>query len=128
VPRRRRLEPPEDREGVRTRQDPASRYYFLGTFVFVLDGRGRSLVDPAYPTTQGRDTSGLRDAVGRPIVQELLRKLETSDSAWIQFLWPRPGGTLRSRKLLYVRKVEVGGETLLVGFDLFLANPIWMRS
>ena len=109
-------------------KDPSSRFHFLGTFVFVLDARGRSLVDPAYPTLQGRDMTGFRDAVGRPIVQELLRRLETTDRTWLQFLWPKPGEMLHSRKLMYVRKVEVGGETLLVGSDLYLATPIWMRS
>ena len=28
---------------------------------------------------------------------------------------------------MYARKVEVGGETLLVGSDFNLATPIWMR-
>ena len=45
-------------------QAPESRFHFLGSFVYVLDARGRSLVDPAYPTIEGRDMSGFRDAVG----------------------------------------------------------------
>lgn len=106
---------------------PGSRFYFLGTFVFVLDGRGRSLVDPVYPTMEGRDMLGFRDAIGRLVVQELLHKLETADVAWLQFLWPKPGEMLPSRKLIYVRKVNVGGETLFVGSDFYLATPIWMR-
>ena len=70
---------------------------------------------------------GFRDAIGRPIVQELLQKLETADVAWLQFLWPKPGEMLPSRKLMYMRKVDVGGETLFVGSDFYLATPIWMR-
>jgi hypothetical protein len=31
------------------------------------------------------------------------------------------------RKLLYVRKVVTGGETLVVGSDFFMATPIWMK-
>ena len=34
---------------------------------------------------------------------------------------------LTSRKLIYVRKVAVDGETLVVGSDFFLATPIWMK-
>jgi len=108
-------------------KQPGSRYDYLGTFVFVLDDKGRSLVDPSYPTLQGRDMARFRDAVGRPIVQELLAKLQNSDAAWVQFLWPKPGERLPSRKLIYARKVNVEGQTLVVGSDFFLATPVWMK-
>ena len=108
-------------------KDPASRFQFLGSYIFVLDARGRFLIDPAYPTIEGRDISNFRDAIGRPVVKELLTQLESSDSAWVQFLWPRQGETVLSRKMMYVRKVNAGGEELLVGSDFFVATPIWMR-
>jgi signal transduction histidine kinase len=107
--------------------DPASQFNYLGSFVFVLDDRGRALVDPSYPTLQGRDMSNFRDAVGRLVVQELLQKLQTSDTAWLQFLWPKPGERLPSRKLIYARKVNVNGQTLIVGSDFYLLTPIWMK-
>ncbi len=109
-------------------QDAASPFYFRGNFIFVLDQHGRSLVDPAYPTLGGRDMSDLRDAIGRPFIAEALRKLQTADEAWVQFLWPKPGERLPSRKLMYIRKVNVGGDVLLVGSHFFLATPIWMKS
>ena len=39
-----------------------------------------------------------------------------------------PGKALPSRKFLYVRKVQVGGETFLVGSDFFPATPLWMKG
>ncbi len=109
-------------------QNAASPFYFLGNFIFVLDQRGYSLVDPAYPTLGGRDMSDLRDAIGRPVIGEVLQKLQTSDEAWVQFLWPKPGERLPSRKLMYVRKVRVGDDILLIGSHFYLATPIWMKS
>lgn len=108
-------------------RDPASRFQFLETYVFVVDSGGRALVDPAYPTLDGRDLSAFRDAVGKPVLKEIFAKLGSSDAAWLQYLWPRPGETLPSRKALYVRKVATGGETLYVGSDFFMATPIWMK-
>jgi signal transduction histidine kinase len=108
-------------------KDPGSRFQFLGSYVFVLDARGRFLIDPAYPTIEGRDMSNFRDAIGRPVVRELLGQLRTTDRAWIQFLWPRQGETVLSRKMMYVRKVHANGEELLVGSDFFVATPIWMK-
>jgi signal transduction histidine kinase len=106
----------------------ASPFVFLDTYIFVLDMQGRAIVDPAYPTLNGRDLSGFEDAVGVPTMQEMLRKLGRSNEAWVQYLWPKPGASLPSRKLLYARKVTVGGETFIVGSDFFLATPIWMRG
>lgn len=108
--------------------DPTSRYGFLNTFIWVTDERGRALVDPAFPEKEGRDLSLFRDAIGRHVMKEIIDKLRKDDETWVQYLWPRPGAVTLSRKLAYVKKVGVGGETLLVGCDFFLASPIWMKQ
>jgi signal transduction histidine kinase len=102
----------------------ASPFVFLDSYIFVLDMQGRAIVDPAYPALNGRDLYGFEDAVGVPTMQEMPRKLGRSDEAWVQYLWPKPGASLPSRKLLYVRRVTVDGETFIVGSDFFLATPI----
>ena len=42
-------------------------------------------------------------------------------------MWFKPGEATPSKKLMYLRRVEVGGETYLVGSDLFLSRPIWLH-
>jgi hypothetical protein len=108
--------------------NPASRYSFLDTFIWVTDERGRALVDPAFPEKEGRDLTLFRDAIGRPVMQEIIDKLRKDNEVWVQYLWPRPGAVETSRKLAYVKKVRIGDETLLVGSDFFLASPIWMKQ
>lgn len=108
-------------------QDRASPFVFLDVYVFAMDDKAHTLVDPAYPTLAGRDLSGFEDAVGVHVVDEALRKLATADSAWTQYLWPLPGNGALTRKLMYVRKVESNEETIIVGSDFFLATPIWMK-
>jgi signal transduction histidine kinase len=108
-------------------QDLASPFVFLHSFIFVLNEQGRTLVDPAFPTMAGRDLSVFKDAVGFYVIREALKKLARADEAWVQYLWPKPGSSVTSRKLVHVRKVSVGGETLVVGSDFFLATPIWMK-
>ena len=108
--------------------NPASRYSFLNTFIWVTDEWGRALVDPAFPEKEGRDLTLFRDAIGRSPMKEIIDKLHKEDEAWVQYLWPRPGAVALSRKLAYVKKVRVGEETLLVGSDFFLASPIWMKQ
>ncbi len=108
-------------------QDPASPYVFSDTFVFVLDAQGKTLVDPAFPTMAGRNLADFRDAVGNRPVAAALKLLRSADAAWVQYLWPAPGGS-PARKLIYIRKVVVDGRPLYVGTDFFLATPIWMKA
>lgn len=108
-------------------KDSSSPFVFLDTYVFVLNEQGVTLVDPAFPTLAGRAMADFTDAVGAKPVQQLIGKLAHADSAWVQFLWPRPGDVVPSRRLIYARKVVLNGETLIVGADLYLATPIWMK-
>jgi len=103
-------------------RDPASPFVFLDTYIFVLDAEGHALVDPQFPNFEGRDISSFRDAVGFDAVQELLRRLATSNTGWVQYLTERPDSSMPARKLLYARKVTVAGETLIVG-----RTSIWGR-
>jgi signal transduction histidine kinase len=108
-------------------QDRASPFVFLDVYVFAMDDKAHTLVDPAYPTFAGRDLSSFEDAVGVHVIDEALQKLATADSAWTQYLWPLPGNGALSRKLMYVRKVQVDARTIIDGSDFFLATPIWMK-
>lgn len=106
--------------------DVSSEFRFFDIYVLVLDANGRTVVDPAYPTLQGRDLSSYRDAAGRQIMRDVLHKLASTDRAWDQFLANRSGESVPSRKLLYVRKVQTGGQTYYVASDYFVSTPIWM--
>jgi len=108
-------------------KNPGSPFHFLDNYIFVMDMNGHVRVDPAYPTFSDRDLTGFRDFIGRYVVKEMILKLKTSDEAWLQYLLPKPGASLPSRKLAYIRKVRVGKEDLIVGSDFFMATPVWMK-
>ena len=109
-------------------RDTASPFAFLDSYVFVLTEQGETLVDPAFPTRTGREMLNFKDAVGFEPIRALLAKLQRADEAWVQFLWPKPGNVVPSRKLVYARKLTVNGEVMIVGCDFFLATPIWMKA
>ncbi|MDF3059331.1 MAG: Cache, type 2 domain protein [Rariglobus sp.] len=114
-------------EAFRQFNDLSTRYVFLNTYIFVLDLQGNALVDPAFPTLKGRSLLGFRDAVGHPVVQEMITKLSDADEAWVQYKWPLPGSRFPSRKVAYIRKVGEGDDALIVGSDFFMASPVWMK-
>jgi signal transduction histidine kinase len=107
-------------------QDPI--FTVLDSYIFVMDARGQTLVDPIFPTQDPRDLWDFTDATGAYTVRDILGRLATTDSVWMPYLMPPPGSRTPARKLMYVRKVTVNGETLFVGSDYFVTTPIWMRS
>ncbi len=112
----------------------SSKFVFGNTYVFVLTIKGKAIVDPAFPSIStarnmisGRELIDFTDAVGKYTVREMISKLKHKDSAWVLYLWPKMGETIPSRKIAYVRKIKIDGEEYIVGSDIFLENPIWMK-
>ncbi|MGD2098658.1 MAG: cache domain-containing protein [Desulfobacterales bacterium] len=110
-------------------RDKSSEFVFLGNFIFVVHLDGTAVVDPAFPSLEGRDLRDFKDAVGRYVVREMLEKVKklTGNSTWISYMWPRPGEVKPSRRLTYLRKVKLGPETFIVASGFSPARPIWMK-
>ncbi len=109
-------------------KDTSSPFLFLGSYIFVLDGNGKTLVDPAFPNLPGRDLRKFRDSAGTFPILEVISRLAHEDEVWVQYLWPLPGEAIPKRKVMYARKVQIAGKTMIVGSDYFMATPIWMHS
>lgn len=96
-----------------------SRWFNGHTYVFVDDLRMVSRVNGPRPQLEGRNVMDLKDASGRAFHREWLKLLETADSAWVSYLWPRPGHARPSRKWTFIRKVAAPGETYVVGAGVY---------
>jgi signal transduction histidine kinase len=107
-------------------RDKSSEFVFLDSYIFVVNLDGTAVVDPAFPSLEGRHLLDFKDAVGRYVVREMVEKL-TGDSTWISYMWPKPGEVRPSRRLAYLRKVKLGPETFIVGTGFSPARPIWMK-
>jgi signal transduction histidine kinase len=98
----------------------AGPFVFLDTYVFVDTPNGDELVNPAFPSVEGRNFKGFRDAGGKIIAEEYIGLALRKGSGWTSYLWPKPGETAPSMKHTYVRKAESGGETFIVGSGAYL--------
>ncbi|HET9793453.1 MAG TPA: cache domain-containing protein [Thermoanaerobaculia bacterium] len=96
-----------------------SRWFNGFSYVFVDDMSMVSLVNGPRPQLEGRNVMDLKDASGRAFHREWTKILETADSAWVSYLWPRPGHVRPSRKWTYIRKVTADGRTLVVGAGVY---------
>ncbi len=105
----------------------SSNFTYMDTYIFVISMDGKAVVDPAFPSQEGRDLLDLKDTRERYLVREMIEKLKTRDSAWVSYMLPRPGQVKSSRKTAYIRKVKIDGQLYIVGSAIFSADPIWLK-
>jgi signal transduction histidine kinase len=101
-------------------RDPLGEFNYLTTYVFVINSKGKDLVNPAFPGFEGQDVRNLKDYQGKPFIKDMMQALESRDSIWIDYLWPKPRQASPSKKSSYVRKIVLGGETMYVGSGVYL--------
>lgn len=101
-------------------RDPAGRFVFHDTYVFVSSVDGIEIVNPAFPELEGRSLWNLQDGAGHYMVREFTELALREGSGWTSYLWPRPGHSAGdTTKVTYVQRVEVEGETFIVGAGIY---------
>ncbi|OYD15133.1 hypothetical protein CH333_06465 [candidate division WOR-3 bacterium JGI_Cruoil_03_44_89] len=97
----------------------ASEFVFLDSYVFIKDMEGNEILNPAFPDLEGQNLYGLQDSNGKYFIREELELLRTQDECWMEYMWPKPGESEPSGKLVYMRKVNVDNKILVVGAGYF---------
>jgi len=96
-----------------------SKFIFLDSYVYIKDMRGNEILNPKNPNLEGKNIYDLQDANGKYFVKEELEILQTQANCWMDYMWTKPGETEPSKKVVYVKKVVVEKDTLVVGCGYF---------
>jgi signal transduction histidine kinase len=101
-------------------RDKTGPFVFLDTYIFVDMPDGTELVNPAQPSMEGTNVKGLKDVKGKALADEYIAAAMTNGSAWVEYYWYKPGQSTPARKLAFVRRVQSGGATYIVGSGLYV--------
>jgi signal transduction histidine kinase len=101
-------------------RDKAGPFIFLDTYILVNDLDGVELVNAGFPQLEGRNLMGERDANGDFVMRKFIEKALDEDGGWVDYLWPKPGQVVPSKKYTYVRKARHGDKTYIVGAGVYL--------
>jgi signal transduction histidine kinase len=102
--------------------DPRGPYMAKDAYVFVIDRKGIDLVNPGFRNLEGRNIMELKDSHGKYLTKEMLSVVQAGGSGWVDYMWPKPGESVPTRKSTYVSKAKVGDDWLLVGCGAYLAD------
>ena len=96
-----------------------SEWVYNDTYVFVWRLDGIRLVYPPDPAGEGKNMSALVDSNGKPIGQLFIQTAQKG-SGWVEYMWPKPGQTIPSHKIAYIKRAQFGNETYLVGSGFYI--------
>jgi signal transduction histidine kinase len=102
--------------------DPTGPFSAKDAYVFVFDRKGINLVNPGFSNLEGDDLSDLKDTQGKRVFREMFELVQTSDSGWVDYMWPKPGDSVSTQKSAYVAKAKLDGQWVLVGCGVYLAD------
>jgi len=102
--------------------DPTGPFIAKDAYIFVFDMKGIDLVNPGFPNLEGRNLLDLKDAQGKQLIREMFEVVQTSDSGWVDYMWPKPGESVSTQKSAFVSKAKMGDQWVLVGCGVYLAD------
>ncbi|WP_299708012.1 cache domain-containing protein [uncultured Pontibacter sp.] len=103
-------------------RDKQGSFFFMDTYVFVMRPDGTELVNPAQPSLEGKNLMELKDLQGKEVVKEEIAAAMKDGKAWLEHYWYKPGDNTPAPKQTYVRRVQHGGETYIVGSGFYGVN------
>ena len=101
-------------------RDKTGPFIFMDTYVFVDTPDGTELVNPAQPSLEGKNLIDLRDLKGNAVLKDEIAAAMKDGSAWLDLYWFKPGQNTPAQKRTFVRKVQSGGETYIVGSGFYM--------
>ncbi len=101
-------------------RDPKGPTVAKGTYVFVIDPTGVELVNPMFPSLEGRRLLDAQGNGGR--ARELIELAKRRGRGWVDYRWPRPGESGLTEKSAYVQRAKLGDQWVMVGAEAHLAG------
>jgi len=120
VNRAARLVKEQGKEAFTILRDKTSPFVFMDTYVFVNSLDGVELVNPIFPSLEGKNLINLKDLTGKEVIKDEIAAVKDQDSAWLDLNWYKPGDNTPAHKRTFVRKVQSNEGTYIVGAGIYL--------
>ncbi|HLO81411.1 MAG TPA: cache domain-containing protein [Chitinophagaceae bacterium] len=111
-----------DTDAYKIFHDPANRFMAKDAYIFVVDTNGLDLVNPGFPSLEGRNLMDVKDTQGKLLIREMFQVVKASGSGWVNYMWPKPGETASTQKSSYVSRAQTKNGWVLVGCGAYLAD------
>lgn len=97
-----------------------SEFIFNGTYIWVHTmSEAKVMVQPVNPSKEGKVWLYLRDITGKLYIAEMNQIVSEKKNGWVEYYYPKPGGTIPYLKTSYVLGCTLDGETYVIGSGIY---------
>jgi len=101
-------------------RDKTGPFVFMDTYVYVDSPDGTELMNAGFPSLEGKNLIDMKDLTGKAVVGDEIAAAMKAGSAWVDLYWYKPGQNTPARKQTFVRKVQSGSDTYIVGSGVYM--------
>jgi len=100
--------------------DKKGKFSAGDTYVFVTSGEtGADLVNPAFEYAEGLPAENYRNPDAKAAQMTIVNAVKDKDTAWVEYLWPKPNEEKFSKKIAYLRKIIINSKVRIVGAGFY---------
>jgi len=106
--------------GLNVVADKKGKFSAGDTYVFVTSGEtGADLVNPAFEYAEGLPAENYKNPDAKAAQMTIVNAVKDKDTAWVEYLWPKPNETKFSKKITYLRKIIINNKVRIVGAGFY---------
>ena len=109
----------QGQSGVEIIADKNGRFNTKDSYVFVTSETGADLVNSAFKEIEGMPLETYSEPTSKEAQMTIVNAVKDKDSAWVEYLWPKPGETKPSKKVAYLKKMIINGKVRIVGAGFY---------
>src|SRR5208282_101423 len=92
-----------------------SMTYGKGGYLWINDMQPKVIMHPTQPQLDGKDVSDYKDPNGKALFVEFVKVCKDNGEGFVEYMWPKPGGTKPVPKISYVKLYEPWGWVMGTG-------------
>lgn len=81
------------------------RFGFNQDYIFIIDTDGNTILNPAKPELEGKNTLNLKDKRGKFFFREMIKTAEEFGEGTVDYYWIKPGTGKEALKISYIRLI-----------------------
>lgn len=109
----------DGQSGVEIIADKNGKFNTKDSYVFVTSETGADLINPAFKEIEGMPLETYSESTSKEAQMIIVNAVKEKDTAWVKYLWPRPGETKPSKKISYLKKIIINGKVRIVGAGFY---------
>lgn len=100
--------------------DKKGKFSAGDTYVFVTSGEtGADLVNPAFEDIEGLPAENYSNSDAKAAQMTIVNAVKDKDTAWVEYLWPKPNEKKFSKKIAYLRKIIINSKVRIIGAGFY---------